>query len=64
LAEGVGDGFCKGFTGPVGFSGGPGFGVGVGVGEGVAQKAVTASQSSSAKMKRRDLMGAAAARQP
>ena len=64
LAEGVGDAFCKGFTGPVGLRGGPGFAVGVGVGEGAAKISETPRQSGSAKMKRRNLMGAAAARQP
>jgi hypothetical protein len=59
LAEGVGDGsFCRGFTGPVGLRGGPGFGVGVGVGEGAAQRSESPRQSGSAKMKRRNLMGA------
>jgi hypothetical protein len=36
LAEGVGDAFCMGFTGPVGLRGGPGFALGVGVGDGAA----------------------------
>src|SRR6267154_4628679 len=57
LAEGVGDAFCKGLTGPVGLSGGAGFGVGVGLGEGAA-RSETPRQSGSAKMKRRNLMGA------
>lgn len=64
LGEGVGDGFSRGFTGPVGFSGVAGFAVGVGVGEGAAETSESPRQSGSAKMKRRNLMGAAAARQP
>src|ERR1700719_4063084 len=59
FAEGVGDGcFCKGLTGPVGLRGGPGFGVVVGVGEGAAQRSESPRQSGSAKIQRRNLMGA------
>ena len=56
LAEGVGDPFCKGLTGPVGLRGDARFGVGVGLGEGAA-KSESPRQSGSAKMKRRNLMG-------
>ena len=36
LADGVGETFCSGFTGPVGLSGVEGVGLGVGEGEGAA----------------------------
>ena len=62
LSEGAGEAFCRGFTGPVGLSG-ANFGVTDGLGEGAAEAADPARQSSSAKMWRRNLMGAAA-RQP
>jgi hypothetical protein len=64
FSEGVGEGEASriGFTGPVGLRGGAGFGVGVGEGDGdvAATTIAPARQNSSAKMNRRDLMGAAA----
>lgn len=62
--EGEGDCFSKGFTGPVGLRGWLVFGAGDGLGEGAAERSDNPRQSGSMKMKRRDLMGAAAARQP
>jgi hypothetical protein len=62
--EGVGLCFCKGFTGAVGFRGEAGFPDGEWLGEGAAERSDKPRQSGSAKMKRRNLMGAAAARQP
>ena len=61
--DGEGDASWSGFTGPVGLRGGAGFGVGVddGEGDGAARRAAAQPrQTSSAKMNRRDLMGAAA----
>jgi len=65
-AVGEGDASCNGFTGPVGFSGGAGFaaGVGLGDGDGAPKTAAAPRQSSSAIVKRGNLMGTAAARQP
>jgi hypothetical protein len=59
FSEGEGARSCNGFTGPVGFRGGAGLavGVGLGVGEGAAERSESPSQSGSAKMKRRNLMG-------
>ena len=61
-AVGEGDASCSGFTGPVGLRGGAGFGVGVGDGDGdgAATTIAPPRHNSSAKMNRRDLMGAAA----
>src|ERR1041384_1321944 len=57
FSEGAGEAFGRGLTGPVGLRGGANFGVG----EGAAQAAQAARQSSSAKMWRGNLMGAASA---
>ena len=62
FSDGVGDASPNGFTGPVGFRGGAGFGLGVGDGVGVgiaARRSDEPRQSSSVKMERRNLMGAA-----
>jgi len=60
FSVGDGEAFCNGFTGPMGRSGGDGFAVGVGDGDGAAARIGAARDTSSAKMNRRDLMGAAA----
>ena len=62
LGEGDGEASCNGLTGPVGRRGGAGLAVADGDGDGdVAAKTNPAlRQASSAKMKERDLMGAAA----
>src|SRR2546421_741249 len=60
FSVGDGEAFCNGLTGPVGRSGGDGFAVGVGDGDGAAARIGAARETSSAKMNRRDLMGAAA----
>jgi hypothetical protein len=60
LAEGVGDAFCNGFTGPVGFSGVLGVGLGVEEGKGAGIALERGRQTASAKMKERNLMAEAA----
>ena len=57
FSEAAGEAFGKGFTGPVGLRGGANFGVG----EGVAEAADVVRQSSSARIWRGNLMGAASA---
>lgn len=60
FAEGVGDAFSIGLTGPVGFNGGAGVGfaeeLGVGEGEGAAIPLESGRQTASAKMKERNFM--------
>jgi hypothetical protein len=56
FSEGLGEAFCKGFTGPVGRRGGAGLAPGVGVGEGAAATVAVPKQTSSAKMNGRDLI--------
>src|SRR3954464_12085709 len=56
FSVGVGEAFCNGFTGPVGRRGGGGLAAGVGVGEGAAARMAAPKQTSSAKIKGRDLI--------
>ena len=57
---GVGEALCKGFTGPVGFRGadavGLAVGLGLGEGEGAAVTLESGRQTTSARMKERNLM--------
>src|SRR4051812_14645487 len=56
FSVGVGEAFCNGLTGPVGRRGGGGLAAGVGVGEGAAARMAAPKQTSSAKIKGRDLI--------